>query len=92
MRLCAAMCCGWGAYNDGEAVLHCSTATCQTLESITGFRDSFLELVTFYGLEAAGKLRTKCTRGETLLLLAHAISLTAALMCAVPYSSREKAC
>lgn len=30
------------------------------------------------------------TQGEPRLLLTHAISLTAALMCAVPYSSRGK--
>lgn len=81
---------------------HCSTVTARTIH--TDYVTSallvpplppqpppfFPSLCAYHSITLSTASAVAGTRGETLPLLAHAISLSAALMCAAPYSSREK--
>lgn len=56
------------------------------------FSPFFYSLYAYHSITLSTASVVAPTQGETLPVLAHAISITAALMCAAPYASREKPC
>lgn len=70
---------------------HISTLGPPTPPSASSFFPPFFpSLYAYHFITLSTASAVAGTQGETLPLFSHAISLTSALMCAMPYSSREK--